>query len=292
MGTLARVSAPTSFVVARNPDEASSLPYLLRLPLEAGVELKAREPWPVTARVYCHPLEAWPVDSEVIEEVPVRRCARRGQAVDLVLDRARNNRSQFVFTQPHPGRPGGRSMIFWQTARTVKRARPGQRAPKRRAAYGGRLGIAVDTRERYAYRFQGRAVDTDERALACGDYAVLDGERVLAVVERKRFEDMVKALVDGSLAFRMAELAAHPAAAVVVEERYSALLDVPHVQPGWLCEVVARLQARYPNVPVVFCDSRKLAEDWTYRFLAAASGECDYGPLGRDLASSPSTAML
>ncbi|MCA1681394.1 MAG: hypothetical protein LC777_21835, partial [Actinobacteria bacterium] len=47
--------APATFLIARNPDEESSLPYLLRLPIEGGVELKAREVWPVTARVYCHP---------------------------------------------------------------------------------------------------------------------------------------------------------------------------------------------------------------------------------------------
>jgi len=57
---------------------------------------------------------------------------------------------------------------------------------------------------------------------------------------------------------------------VVVEERYGALLNNDRVQPGWLLELVARLQVRYPSVPIVFADSRKLAEEWTYRFLAAA----------------------
>jgi hypothetical protein len=27
---------------------------------------------------------------------------------------------------------------------------------------------------------------------------------------------------------------------------------------------------RYPNVPIVFCETRKLAEEWVYRYLAAA----------------------
>ena len=109
--------APATFLIVRNPDEESSLPYLLRLPVDGGVELKAKEPWPVTARVYCHPLEeGWPAEAAVVEEVAVRRCARRGQAIDLVLDRGRNNRSQFVFTKPRPDRAGGRPMIFWQTA--------------------------------------------------------------------------------------------------------------------------------------------------------------------------------
>ena len=57
---------------------------------------------------------------------------------------------------------------------------------------------------------------------------------------------------------------------MVVEERYGALLRNERVQPGWLLELVARLQVRYPAVPIVFADSRKLAEEWTYRFLAAA----------------------
>src|SRR6266545_3392458 len=46
----------STFVVARNPDPHSTLPYLLRIPLEGGIALKAREPWPRSARVYCHPL--------------------------------------------------------------------------------------------------------------------------------------------------------------------------------------------------------------------------------------------
>jgi hypothetical protein len=263
--------APT-FVVARNPDPESTLPYLLRLPVDGGIELKAREPWPATARVYCHPLdEGWPEAAEVVEEVPVRSCARRGRAVDLVLDRARQNRSQFVFTEPHAQRRGGRPMIFWQTARTARRARPGQRVPTVRAAGGPALEIAIDTRERYPDKFTGRNVATQRSALPVGDYGVLDGDRVVAAVERKTFEDFVKSLIDGTLGFQLTELAALAAAAVVVEDRYAALAAAPRVTPGWPCELVAQLQVRYPSVPIVFADSRKLAEDWTHRYLAAAA---------------------
>jgi hypothetical protein len=41
------------FVVARNPQDDSRLPFVLRLPLDGGLVLKARERWPTTARVYC-----------------------------------------------------------------------------------------------------------------------------------------------------------------------------------------------------------------------------------------------
>lgn len=33
---------------------------------------------------------------------------------------------------------------------------------------------------------------------------------------------------------------------------------------------LAELQIRWPNVAIVFCEIRPLAEEWTYRFLAAA----------------------
>jgi hypothetical protein len=68
--------AEALFVVARNPQGDSRLPYLLRLPLPDGLVLKARECWPATARVYCHRFEEpWPDDAEVLERTPVRLCA-------------------------------------------------------------------------------------------------------------------------------------------------------------------------------------------------------------------------
>lgn len=67
-----------SFLVARNPDPDSSLPYLLRVPLEGGILLKARDRWPTTARVYCHPLDEWPPDAEIVGAVAVRHCQRLG----------------------------------------------------------------------------------------------------------------------------------------------------------------------------------------------------------------------
>jgi len=256
------------FVLARNPDPESSLPYLLRLPIEGGIILKAKADWPRASRVYCHPLEVWPDDAEVIEEVAVKLCHRRGSAIDLVLDRRINNRSQFVFTKLR-----GRPAIFWQTARAAKGARPGVRIPKRRASGLKVLDVVIDTRERYPYRFANHEVTKSRAALPAGDYAVMVGDVVVASVERKTADDFRSSLVDGSLTFLVAELSALPAAAVVVEERYSSMLRSDHVTPGWIAELIARVQVRYPTVPIVFCDARKFAEEWTYRFLGAAFAE-------------------
>ena len=160
---------PEDFVIARNPDSDSSLPYLVRIPLgRDGIVLKARDTWPRTAKIYCHRADRWPEEPELVERVPVRACVRRGAAIDLVLDRGRESRSQFVLTRIR----GGREAIFWQSARTAKQARPAVTAPRGRAQGLGELRVLVDLQERYPYRFAQHAVTVDRRRLAAGDYAV------------------------------------------------------------------------------------------------------------------------
>jgi len=253
------------FRIARNPEQDSKLPYLLGLPLEGGLVLKARETWPRASRVYCHQyLEPWPEGADVVEETPIALCRRRGAAIDLVLDRPRLARSQFVFTEVR-----GRPAIFWQTQKTAKTANPGARVPRRRALAEG-FTIAVDTRERFPFRFAGRDVSTERATLPAGDYGVRAGESVLAVVERKTLDNFAGSLSDGTLAFQMQRLSELPLAAVVVEGRYPSLVVAEHAPGGWLADILARLQVRYPEVQVVFADSRRFAEEWTYRFLASA----------------------
>ena len=42
---------------------------------------------------------------------------------------------------------------------------------------------------------------------------------------------------------------------------------------GFLPDMLARVQVRYPEVPILFLETRALAESWTYRYLAAALAE-------------------
>lgn len=257
----------TTFVIARNPDRDSKLPYLLRLPLPNGpLVLKAADTWPRTAKVYCHRAEGWPEEPDIIEEAPVRSCQRRGTAIDLVLDRARENRSQLVFTTL----AGGREAIFWQSPRTTRQARPGIRVPTRRAQGLRDMTVLVDSRERYPYRFARQQAHTERRALPAGDYGVELGGEIVAVVERKSLADLAARLIDGSLTYALAELATVERAALVVEDRYAEVFKLKHVTPGFVADLLAAVQVRYPSVPIVFCDTRPLAEEWTYRFLAAA----------------------
>jgi ERCC4 domain len=255
-----------AFVVGRNPQEDSKLPYLLRLPLDGGLVLKARELWPATARVYCHRFEQpWPQEAEIVEQTPMLLCRRRGAAIDLVLDRPQRARSQFVFTQVK-----GREAIFWQTQKTARAANPGGRIPRRRTLTEP-VTITVDTRERYPYRFAQQAAETVRATVPAGDYAVCTSDgTMLAAVERKSLDNLAATLADGTLAFQLQRLTELPLAAVVVEARYAALFRLEHVDGNWLADQLARLEVRYPEVHLVFADSRRYAEDWTYRFLTTA----------------------
>ncbi len=94
-------------LIAHDPDPESRLAYLLRLPLGEGM---------------------------------VFRTARR--AIDLVLDRSRENRSQIVFTTAR-----GREAVFWQSPRTRKQTCPDVRTPTARAAGIAELHIVVDSHE-------------------------------------------------------------------------------------------------------------------------------------------------
>jgi len=260
-----------NFVVARNPDPASRLPYLVRLPIDGGLIQKVRDSWPRTSRVFCARIEnGWPPDAEILEEVPVALCRRRGVAIDLILERPRENRSQFVFTTL----PSGREGIFWQTRKVVTTARPGARIPGRRASGIRELVIVVDTRERYPYGFSKQQATTVHFPLAAGDYAVRsEAGTTVAVVERKSLTDLAGGLNNGTLIFELTKLAEMPRAAIVVEDRYGNLLKHAYTPAGFLPDMLARVQIRYPEIPIVFLETRPLAEEWTFRYLGAALAE-------------------
>lgn len=131
--------------------------------------------------------------------------------------------------------------------------------------------IAVDTRERYQYRFANEGAETVRTPLPAGDHAVhaKDGA-LLTAVERKSLENLAATLSDGTLAFQMQRLSELPLAAVVVEGRYSGLHKLEHVSGARLADQLSRLEVRYPEIRVVFADSRRFAEDWTHRFLSSA----------------------
>ena len=256
-------------LIARNPDPDSSLPYLVRIPRGDGIVLRTKETWPRTSKVYCYRHDQpWNDAAEIVEEVPLLSVTRRGAAIDVVADRTREARSQFVLT-----RARGREMIFWQSPRVAKAARPNVALPTARASGLADLEIVVDTRERYAWRFTHQQATIRKAALPVGDYGAFVDDELVAVVERKSLADLAGSLTGGRLAYRLAALAETPSAALVVEDRYSAVFKLDHVRPALVADQLGECQVRWPTVPVIFAETRALAQEWTYRFLAAAVQE-------------------
>ena len=160
-----------------------------------------------------------------------------------MLDRGRENRSQFVFT-----RARGREVVFWQSARTAEQARPNVALPPRGPS-GRALEILVDVHERYPWTFGPQQATTVRRALPAGDYAVVDGDAIVATVERKSLTDLVATLTGGKLRYLLADLAAVPRAALVVEDRWSSVFKLERVRPAVVADGLAEAQVRFPDRP-------------------------------------------
>ena len=94
------------------------------------------------------------------------------------------------------------------------------------------LEVVVDSRERYGYTFADGPVTTTRARLDEGHYGLVRHGRLLASVERKSLADLVSSLTSGKLGYQLAELAALPRAAVVVEDRYSAVFKLDRVRPA------------------------------------------------------------
>ena len=104
------------------------------------------------------------------------------------------------------------------------------------------------------------------------DAVELDGA-VIASVERKSLQDLVSTMVGGKLWFLLADLAAVERSALVVEDRYSQVFKLDRVRPAVVAEGLADAAVRFPSVPIVFAETRALAQEWTFRFLGAALAE-------------------
>ncbi|HXF51912.1 MAG TPA: ERCC4 domain-containing protein [Dehalococcoidia bacterium] len=249
-------------------------PY--RLTIQRGerrLVLRVQDRWPGASRnVFC--LRETELSDDVLEEVervPIMALQRRGVRLSIVLDRPRNKRCDFlILKRPYrDGRPGTYEQIFWQTQSSMRQRRPRVRLthPRRQDAYVVR--IAHD--EKYPWRFP--AAVTERGRLPAGDYALMEGERVLAVVERKTFENFQHDLTMLPLLHqRLMELSSFERHALVIEAPYEDFLSrakSPYLSPSFAAEAIAELFASHPRLRIVFCANRKTANEWTRRYFDA-----------------------
>jgi hypothetical protein len=258
-------------------------PYRLRIYRDEHAEpvlsLLVRDRWPgANQHIFClrEQRAACPLDiGDVVERVPVLALQRYGKRLTAILDRPRQKRCDFQivekrYKQPTPGEPATYEQIFWFTQTAMAQRRPrGVRLHSAQPPAEARVRIASD--ERYPWSFGG--LTTERGRLPAGDYALLAGDRVLAVVERKTFDGLLTDFGQMDvLRQRLLELLAFEHHALVVEARYEDFLSpakVHHWSAAFCARAIADLYARFPRLRVVFCSNRKTAADWTQHYFAA-----------------------
>ncbi len=163
-----------------------------------------------------------------IERVPVASLKRFGRRLSLVLDRGRRKRCEFLFLEKKfKNKDGVYEQIFFRTPGAIR----GHRTRGRPHLHGqADLLIAIDSNERYPWRFSGYR--TERRKLAVGDYALMgDHDAPRAVIERKTFDNLLHDFAQVQLLHQqLAELGSFPNGALVIEAQYGDFLNRARVK--------------------------------------------------------------
>jgi hypothetical protein len=263
-----------TWVVERTKDRR--FPFRITIEQEGRVLLavRAQSQWPgAGSQIFClREAELDPAESlEPLERVPVAHLARLGRKLSVTLDRAQRKRCEFLkVDKPFKDRPGTYEQIFFRTEQGVRAHRTSGRVellPR------GGLDVVIDSAELYPWRFPGARVT--RRKLPVGDYALVEEDRLVAVVERKTRDNFLGNVHEiRGLHQQLAELGSYPHAAMVVEAQYGDFGNPARVgrwPTSHLLRVIGEIAALHPAVPLVFAGNRKLANVWTQRFFAGVS---------------------
>jgi ERCC4 domain-containing protein len=192
---------------------------------------------------------------EPFERVRVAHLARLGRKLPVTLDQGPPRHLRADLLPDGAGRP------------VSSHARPRRAPPAPRARRRDRSG------ELYPWRFPGARVT--RRKLPVGDYALVEEERLVAVVERKTRQNFLGSVHEiKGLHQQLVELGTYPHAAMVVEAQYADFGDPAKIgrwPASHLLRVIGEIAALHPHVPLVFAGNRKLANVWTERFFAGVA---------------------
>jgi len=237
--------------------------------------LRTQDRWPAAGRhIFCLREDEPPSPDEALQElerVDIIAFNERGRRISVVLDRKRYKRCDFLFLKKsYKGRPGeSYEQIFWLTQRSIEQHRPAFKLISRQGKT--ELTVRIHSNEKYPWRFPGAVIERG--AISAGDYALMDGDEMLAVVERKTLDNFLADF--GTMPVlhqRLAELAAQDNHVLVIESPYADFLNpkkVHHYNPSFCAKAIAELYALHPHLRMVFCANRKIANEWTRHFFEA-----------------------
>ncbi len=263
-----------TWVVERTQDRR--FPFRITIEQEGRTLLavRAQNRWPgAGSQIFClRETELDPAEPlEPFERVAVAHLTRVGRKLSVTLDRAQRKRCEFLkIEKPFKDRPGTYEQIYFRTEQGVRAHRTSGRVEL--LSRGG-LDVVIDSAELYPWKFPGARVT--RRKLPVGDYALVEEERLVAVVERKTRENLLGNVHEiKGLHQQLAELGSYPHAAMVVEAQYADFGNPARIgkwPASHLLRVIGELAALHPAVPLVFAGNRKLANVWTQRFFAGVA---------------------
>lgn len=244
------------------------------------IGLKVQSRWPGPGKkIFCSPIGSFP-STDLPGDEPVEQCEiveiwRYGKKLFVVLDRKTKKRCWFIFLKKEYKKKRGEfyEQVFWITKASEAIRRPGAYIPMVRDA--GFCEIIVDTRERYPYKFG--YLDTRKENLPVGDYALSKNGKIMAVAERKTLNDFLKQIPTyDSFKAMLKELSTYPYKVLIFESPYSDFLNPGKIKPyraTYIADIISDLYFHFPEVQIVFCDNRKLAQAWLLRWFLRINSE-------------------
>lgn len=237
---------------------------------EVLLDLLTQDRWPgAKGNIFC--LRAFK-DSEdktgeTLEEVKVLSYKGYGKRLTVILDRPKQKRCSFLFlTKAYKNKEGEYEQIFWQTQQGLA-----QRQPKYKLAYNKKekMTVFIDSGERYPWKMP--ATEVIRESLPLGDYAIKDKFGLLAVIERKTFNNFIGELSNlQKFHQHLSELENCRNAALVLEATYGDFLNQDKIRPytgQFVAKALGEIQASHPDLPVIFAGGRKFAQIWAHQFF-------------------------
>jgi len=236
--------------------------------------LSVQDKWPGPGKkIFCLPggycsRESLPQEKP-IEECEIITSERYGKKLTVVLNRKTCRRCWFLFLRgEYKTRPGEfYDQVFWITHSSAKERRPGAYIPRHKNIES--LEIIIDSRERRPYKFSEAKIE--RKNLSVGDYALVKNGEISAVAERKTLDNFLHEIGTYDF-FKLAlqELNKNKYKAVVFESPYSDFIN-PKKQKfysaNYIADILADLFVSFPGIQFVFCDNRKFANEWVYRWF-------------------------
>ncbi len=254
-------------------------PFRIAIADESGdlFAVRAQDSWPgARGNIFCVRDSSSKDERDLfveVERVPIIMLERFGKSIRVVLDRQVKKRGEFlILEKPYKNRDGNFEQIFFKTDIAQKSHKSRSRVSLRPSAGVSNLVVAIDSAERYPWKFPKAQID--RRRLPCGDYALMEDENILAVVERKTYGNLLSDFDSIAILHRsFGELSTYSHAAIVIEAHYGDFMDPKRLEGRWppshAYRVIAELQAMHPRVPMIFAGTRKEANLWTYAYFRA-----------------------